>query len=197
MIETVIFDLSEVLIAGLVGIEKPLAVRLQIREEAALPPFRGDLLHDLCCGTLSEDSYLARIIEQQQWSITPDEVKDIIRRNFHRRVSGIDKILERLLGNCDLVLLSDHAAEWVTYIKSIHPFLRIFKAQFFSFDLRQTKRESSTFRIVIDAIHREPKHCIFVDDSTENVATATSVGISSIRFTSAQDLSRKLVELGV
>ena len=113
MIRTLIFDLSEVFIPGLVGIEKPLSKRLAIREDLVLPAFGGDHLEDVLCGRITEDTYLTQIIERQAWEISVDELKDVIRANLERRVPGMEEVLDRLSSQTDLVLLSDHAAEWI------------------------------------------------------------------------------------
>ena len=197
MTRTLIFDLSEVLIAGLLGIEKPLAARLQIDEQTVLPAFAGQLLEDLCCGRLSEDEYLARILQRQQWSITAPEVKRIIRDNFHHRVPGMEELVSLLARQHELILLSDHAAEWVAYIRDVHPWLRIFQARFFSFELQQTKREPSTFRLVLDAIKRRPEDCLLVDDRAPNLGVAAAIGIRGICFASAAALARELAARGL
>jgi HAD superfamily hydrolase (TIGR01509 family) len=197
MTRTLIFDLSEVLIAGLLGIEKPLAARLQIDEQTVLPAFAGQLLEDLCCGRLSEDEYLARILQRQQWSITAPEVKRIIRDNFHHRVPGMEELVSLLARQHKLILLSDHAAEWVAYIRDVHPWLRVFQTRFFSFELQQTKREPSTFRLVLDAIKRRPEDCLLVDDRAPNLGVAASIGIRGICFTSADALARELAARGL
>lgn len=197
MIQTLIFDLSEVLIAGLFGIERPLAARLHIDEKTVLPAFAGQLLHDLCCGTLSEDEYLAQIIQYQQWDIVPQEVKRIIRDNFHKRVPGMEDMVTRLAQQYELILLSDHALEWVDYIRNVHPFLDLFEAQLFSFELKQTKRESSTFQKVLNAIGHQPEHCLVVDDSVQNVSAAAAIGMPGIRFTTAEALAHEFVARGI
>jgi FMN phosphatase YigB (HAD superfamily) len=197
MIRTMIFDLSEVLIAGLVGIEKSLSTRLRIRENLVLPAFGGDHLEDVLCGRITEDYYLTQITRRQGWDISVDELKDVIRANLERRVPGMDAVLGRLSVRRDLVLLSDHAIEWVEYVRSVHPFLRVFRAQFYSCELGQTKREPSTFRRALREIDREPHECLFIDDYHKNIAVATSEGIRSILFESAEQLSRELTKLGL
>jgi len=195
MIRTLIFDLSEVLIAGLVGIEKPLSRKLGISEQSVLPAFAGDHLDAVLRGTISENAYLTRIVTQQGWNISISELKQTIRRNLHRRVPGMDPVLNTLATEHDLVLLSDNAMEWVEYVRAVHPFLQVFCAQFYSYELGQTKREPSAFRKVLEAIHREPAECLFIDDYHKNVAVATSVGIPSLRFESAAQLFEQLLEL--
>jgi FMN phosphatase YigB (HAD superfamily) len=55
--------------------------------------------------------------------------------------------------------------------------------------LKQTKREPSTFHTVLEAIHREPQDCLFIDDNLTNVKVAEESGIRGIRFINAEQLS--------
>jgi HAD superfamily hydrolase (TIGR01509 family) len=197
MIRTVIFDLSEVLIAGLVGIEGPLALQLRVPEDALLRAFGGKLLEDLCRGTISEGSYLAQIIERQGWDVSVSTLKRIIRQNLRQCVPGMEEILVRLAPKYELVLLSDHAAEWVAYIRSIHPFLEVFAVQVFSFEIGQLKSEPSTSQWLLEAIGREPEECLFVDDNPRNVRAASAVGIAGIQFRNAQALKKSLAAYGL
>jgi len=63
--------------------------------------------------------------------------------------------------------------------------------------LKQIKRDSSTFRKVLDAIGRKPEHCLLVDDSALNLSAAASIGITGVRFTSADVLARELTARGL
>ncbi len=192
MPRTLIFDLSEVLIAGLIGIERPLADRLHLESKAILKVFETHGLVELCCGRMTEDEYLAGILKQQGWPIARAELKRIIRRNFRRRIPGTIALLPRLARRYELVLLSDHAAEWAAHLRRVHPWLRIFQRQFFSFELGRTKREPSTFRQVLAALSRSADECLLIDDSAANIAAAASAGVPGLRFSSAMALAREL-----
>jgi len=196
-IHTIIFDLSEVLIAGLFGIEVSLAQWLGIPSNTVLPAFDGDLLEELCCARLTEDEYLERIISRQAWRISPEDLKPIIRSNFHRHVPGMQAILDRLKPRYDLVLLSDHALEWMTYVHTVHSFFDKFEALFFSYELGQTKSDPTTFALVLDALGREAQQCLFVDDSERNVALAGSAGLPGIRFVGVDRFAGQLRQRGV
>jgi len=196
-IHTIIFDLSEVLIAGLFGIEVSLAHWLGIPSNTVLPAFGGDLLEELCCARLTEDEYLERIISRQAWRISPEDLKPIIRSNFHRHVPGMQAILDRLKPRYDLVLLSDHALEWMTYVHTVHSFFDKFGALFFSYELGQTKSDPTTFALVLDALGREAQQCLFVDDSERNVALAGSAGLPGIRFVGVDRFAGQLRQRGV
>jgi HAD superfamily hydrolase (TIGR01509 family) len=194
---TLIFDLSEVLIAGLLGIENPIAARLQLDPKNILRAFAGQPLQDICCGRLSENEYLTEIIQRQQWDLPLDLLKHIIRDNFHQCVPGMVDLITQMAEQSELILLSDHAIEWIEYIHTIHPFLGLFKKQFFSFELKQTKQEPSTFQKVLRMLGREPEECLFVDDSAKNVSVAASIGLPGIQFTTVDALKREFAMRGV
>ncbi len=188
----IIFDLGEVFIAGLQGLEKRVSKRLCIPEEGILESFRKDALFQLMKGRISEDAYLASVLERTGWNLNARSLKRIIRRNFHRMVQGSLSVLRRLANTYRVVLHSDHVREWIHYINSVHPFLRLFDERFYSFELGRMKEEPAAFETVLDALGVEPDECLFVDDRIRNVQTAESVGIRSIRFHNSRRLRHDL-----
>ncbi len=197
MTRTLIFDLSDVLIAGLNGIEAPLAARLGVPADSVLPAFRGFLLDTLCCGLITEETYLRLVCENKGWALDPAELKHILRVNFQRRVPGMETVLFALSSRYDLVLLSDHGAEWVADIHSYHPWLQIFSAQYFSYELRLTKRDPRTFRQVLRRVRCAASDCLLVDHNESNLRTAAAAGLRGIRFTGAQALASELARQGL
>ena len=193
----IIFDLSEVLIAGLVGIERELSRTLPVPEEEILPRFGGEVFHQLLVGNISEDTYLSRIIAREKWVVRAETLKAAIRRNFHNEVEGTHSLVSRLAPRYELILLSDHAREWVAYIKPVYPFLQTFKHAFFSYDLKRTKRDPGAFLKVLDAASAAPHDCLFIDDNPDNVQVAESVGIPGIQFLNAEQLADELRKRGV
>jgi len=101
-------------------------------------------------------------------------------------------ILTELASRYELVLLSDHAREWIAYIEPVHPFLKIFKHTFYSYNLGRLKKDPETFSEVLDAMSFPSRSCLFIDDNPVNVAVARSVGILSIRFVNAEQLTTEL-----
>src|SRR2546423_410848 len=115
-IKTIIFDLSEVLISGLCGIEGPLSERVRTPPAEILAAFGGDLLQSLCRGEISEDVFLRAVLSNTAWPISADELKQAIRVNFRRKVRGMEELLGQLAAKYELVLLSDHGKEWIEHI---------------------------------------------------------------------------------
>jgi FMN phosphatase YigB (HAD superfamily) len=192
MLQCIIFDLSEVLIAGLVGIEKQLSHDLLVPEDEILPCFAGNWREALFVGNISEDAYLRQVIARGNWDISTARLKRVIRDNFHTEVEGALSILNALTPQYELVLLSDHAREWVAYIRTVHSFLKIFQRTFFSYDLRRTKKDPQAFLMLLDAVSVSPYDCLFIDDNPGNVSVAGSVGIPGIHFVGAAQLAVEL-----
>ena len=133
MIRLIISDLSEVLISGLYGIEVELQPILGIPQDEILPCFGGNLLATLFVGRITEDEYFSEIISENRWTITVEEMKEIIRRNLlladNRAIALVTSLAEKM----DVVILSDHAREWSYFVRQNHPFLKVFERQFYSY----------------------------------------------------------------
>lgn len=197
MIQCIIFDLSEVLIAGLVGIERTLSRELPVPEDKILPCLAGDSLEELLLGNISEDAYLRQIIAREEWTIGTARLKRVIRNNFHNQIEGAIALLPDLACEHELALLSDHAREWIAYIESIHPFMKMFQHAFFSYDLGRLKSDPKTFSQVLSVMSCPPNRCLFIDDNPLNVAAAESIDIPSIRFVNAEQLALELQRRGL
>jgi len=113
-----LFDLSEVLIAGLRGVEEVLAPRLELPEDEILRRLGGDALRRLCRGEISESAYLRDVAVELGGALKLEELRDLIRGNFHHEVPGMPELVRRLKGAVDLVLVSDHAREWIASVRA-------------------------------------------------------------------------------
>lgn len=198
-ITTIIFDLSEVLIAGLWGVEKFIAPVIGVPEDRVWPALRGQHFMDLLRGKITETQYWHIVIDRQGWKVTIDFLRSAIRKNFQQSVPGMPALIARLWGKYNLVLLSDHAREWIEYIRSYHLFINVFTPQIYSFNtwIRQTKDEPTTFKKVARILDRPPQQCCFVDDLKINVANAKAAGFIGIQFESVEQLRSRFAKLGI
>ena len=192
----IIFDLSEVIISGLKGSERQISHELSLAEDVVAKALVGEGFDELLHGRLSEEEYLTDLISHHGWHISSLRLMEIIRRNFHEVVPGMDEILKRLSERFSLVLLSDHAREWILYIEANYDFFNLFLRRFYSFELNSTKIQSSTFVTVLEKLGVGPALCLFIDDNERNIEAARSVGIRAIRFTGVEKLLLDLKKLG-
>lgn len=196
-IKTIVFDLSEVLIYGLIQLEDGFAERIGLPESFFFTAFGGPELQAFFRGKIIEDEYLAGVIQRNQMTISLADLKTAIRSNFRHRYPGMQAVLEGLKPNYALVLLSDHGREWVDHILDIHPFLEIFDQLIFSYDLDGTKKEAETFSKLLNHLKQPAEACLFIDDQERNCAAAISKGIDAIQFTSTEDLIQSLSQRGI
>ena len=194
----IIFDLSEVLIFGLVRWEQNIARELGFNGDVDYTAFGGAHLQAFLRGNITEDQYLDAVREKNSWTIEPERLKTLLRQNFQVTIPETIQIAADLARAYELVLLSDHAKEWVSSITGMHPFLDdLFSYKLFSCDIGSTKQEPRTFHRLLQTLSAEPHHCLFIDDSSRNIKIAKSVGIDGIRFLDAQQLARELRERGI
>jgi putative hydrolase of the HAD superfamily len=85
----------------------------------------------------------------------------------------------------------------VDFIRQQHPFLECFTHEFFSYELRHTKRERVTFLTVLYTLGRQASECVFIDDLAANIEVARSAGLRGIQFQDARQLTAELRALGL
>ena len=197
MIRLIISDLSELMVSGLVGIETELEPVLGIPQEDILPCFGGNLLTTLFLGRISEEEYLSEIISKQRWPITVESLKEIIRRNLLRTDNRAIVLVTSLVEKMDVVILSDHAMEWGNFVKQNHPFLKVFKRQFYSYETGFIKSDPRAFTHVLRTMGTAADESLFIDDRLPNVETAMSIGLNTYHYTTAESLESYLVSRGI
>lgn len=191
-ITTIIFDLSDVLIQGLTGIEDVLQHALPCPKAHILPQLRSDVLIDYLLGYSSEDEYLRRVQTTYKWPVTVEFLKTSIRAQFDTPVPGMPELLKTVSLHYPIYLLSDHGREWIQYIEQIHPFLQLFTARFYSFDLQKRKTDPALYAEVLNQIGVRPEECLFIDDRLRVIEVATDAGLRCLQFQNSQQLSHTL-----
>ncbi|MCU7493360.1 MAG: HAD-IA family hydrolase [Ignavibacteria bacterium] len=192
MIKNLIFDLSEVIINGILGVEKALPESLGITQPQVADTFWGKEFERLLLGEIDEDSYVSYVINSTKWNIRPEELKKAIRLNFHTEIDGVIPLLQDLAKSYKLYLLSDHSKEWVEYIKTVHPFLEIFEKTAYSYELKMVKKNPAVFPELLRQLGLKAEECLFIDDHQRNVDNARLAGIDGIRFLNANQLREEL-----
>jgi FMN phosphatase YigB (HAD superfamily) len=192
MIKIIIFDLSDVLITGLTGIEERLQVHLSAPKDEILRQFRSNTMLDFLLGYCSEEEYLQKLKAEHGWELSVEEIKKIIREHFKKAIPGTGEIVTNLANHYPLFLLSDHGREWVEYIEREHTFLKLFKSRFYSFDLHTRKNNSDTYTKVLNLINAIPEECLFIDDRPIFLDVAKEVGFNTIQFDDSNQLRAAL-----
>lgn len=193
----IIFDLSEVFIAGLIGAEEEISRDLQIREKDIVKGLNQPEFRELMMGKISEDDYFNTIVRRAGWGISINRLKELVRLNFQKEIPGTKEIAWRLSERYPVTLLSDNAREWIAYIEQTHDFFDIFDERLYSFALGKTKKDASLFQEVKSHLSIDGDRCIFIDDHQSNLDNAAKHGIEGILFQSADLLKQELKEKGI
>jgi len=196
-IKVVIFDLGEVLLRGLLGAEERIAPRIGWPPERVNKALHGAHLERLFRGEISEDRYIAAVLEETGWMISPQTFKALLRENFDE-IPGTRAIIKTLKEKFKIVVLSVHAREWIDYCRGIYGLDQVFSdGAFFSFEMAAMKPEREAFHAVLETLRKAPEEVLFIDDSEANVQAARQLGIHVIQFESAEKLKKDLMDLGI
>jgi len=197
MIRAILFDLSDVLVIGLTGIEARLQAYLPYPGDEILRQLRSDAMLDFLLGYCSEEEYLWRVRRDYGWKPGIDQIKAVIRQHFKTAIPGAGELVAGLAKDYPLYLLSDHGREWARYIEAEHAFLGLFTRRFYSFDLHLRKNTPEVYREVLRQIGMPAAECLFVDDRPGFLAAASQVGLAGVQFENSEQLRCKLMEYSI
>ena len=196
MIKNIIFDLSEVIISGYHGVERLLKEQFGIPEQdfKEQKQLKNELFLELMRGNLSEKEYLEELLQGTNWNISVEQLKTAIRQNLNQPIPGTMEIVKQLKAKekYQLILLSDHAREWMEYIEEKNKDLKIFDKKIFSYDIGAVKSDKQTFKIVLEQAGIVADETLFIDDYEKNAKNAEAVGIHGIVFENAEQLRKIL-----
>lgn len=195
MIKAVIFDLSEVLLKGLLKTEDIISERYGFK--VTNDQWQIKEIDDLFHGKITEHEYWKAVIDHYNWSISVDDLSTAIRENFSE-IRGTRKVIIGLKRKgYKLGLLSVHAKEWIDFCEKKYGFHTLFDSISYSFEIAVSKPSREAYEAILDELRIAPDECIFVDDSATNVKAAAEMGIHAIRFRDSEQLTQALKEMGV
>jgi len=191
-ISLVIFDLSDVLIKGLEGVEHALSDELNIHVDDISKNLYAYNYHDFWTGKVTEESCLTQVILLNNWPIKVETFKSLIRKNFYE-IKGTREIIKKVSRKYKTVLLSVNPKSWAEYMFNKFELYDLFPdGVYFSYHIGFTKRQKESFEYVLKEQKVEPKDVLLIDDSKRNLSMAETIGISGIRFINALQLEEEL-----
>ena len=91
-------------------------------------------------------------------------------------------VAKTLMKNYSLAILSNDVKEWSNYLRSRFDLNRLFKIIIISGEIGCRKPGKRIYNILLDRIQSPPSGCVFVDDKSKNLRSASEIGIKTIRF---------------
>ncbi len=192
MIKTIIFDLAEVIITGFYGIEDDLKNHLKLPPLEIKTKLQGPEFRLLMEDKINEDEFWKKVIERNNWQIQINVFKEAIRNNF-KEIPGTKDIIKKLRKeDLKIALLSDHSREWINYCENKFNYQKLFHYTQYSFEVQCCKTDKRTFEILLKKMKEKSKHCLFIDDSKQNIKIARSIGLNTILFQDQEQLKKDL-----
>ncbi len=192
MVKTIIFDLGEVYIRGLLGVERALKPLLGLTEKEIYKMLRPTDRTDFFHGKITEEEYISKVIKKNNWKLSTEQVKGIIRENFVE-IEGTREIIEKLKSHgFQLGLLSVHGREWIEHCNNKYGYHKLFHSTLYSFENGISKPDRGAYEGILKRLGAKPQDCLFIDDKEENLLAAEKIGIKTILFKNAEQLKRDL-----
>ncbi len=198
MVSTIICGLSEVLIPSLRETREPPAGTPRAMGDVILERLIAEDLRELYIGDMIENEFCRRLLDRAGWPTDIEHLRAAIRERFRSEVPGTAEVLRGLRGQYQLVLLADHVREWIADIRLYHrEIMGIFDLSFFSYDLKRTKADPDTFRMVLSQLGNAPAECLLIDAEQASLSAADAAGIQGILFKDADQLAAALADHGI
>jgi putative hydrolase of the HAD superfamily len=138
-------------------------------------------------GRINTDSFIQAIQPFLPSPMDRIEFEDQWRNVLAGPVFGMESILKRLRRKFRLALLSNvNPVHWEIVLKNYKNFLTHFEALFPSFQTGNLKPSPESYLQVARFFKVEPSRLAFVDDRSENVEAAQSIGILAHHFESIE-----------
>ena len=113
-------------------------------------------------------------------------------------VPGMEEIVEKLKNQGYGVYLLSNASKAQHQYWPLIPVSRLFDGKLISCDVRTVKPCPRIYELFTEKYGLKPEECLFVDDSTANVAAAIACGWQGIVFHGdAEELKKKMNEKGI
>lgn len=196
MISAIIFDLSEVYLHGMKGVEEKIEVAFGIN----VPNNKlhtGKETEQFFNGEITEERFWQKVINRNHWDIDIPTLKHLIRENM-TEIEGTREIIEKLKENgYRLGLLSVHGKEWIMYCEGQFDYRKLFHSVMYSFEVGISKPDPRAFKLMLEKLHVNPKECLFIDDSLRNIETARQLDMQTVHFKNAEQLIVGLQQYGI
>lgn len=189
--KTILFDLSDVLVKGLEGVEVSLANYLKLPVDVVFNDLFTFDYRQFWLSNISERELLSLLIIKYNWKISLKNLKNIIYANF-KEISGTRELISDLKSSYRLILLSVNPREWAVYFQKKYNYEHLFDHVHYSYEIGYTKREPQAFQFILERYKLDPKDVMLIDDSTRNINVAHRVGIDGVKFISAIQMRKEL-----
>jgi len=192
MIKVIIFDNNGVLVTsneetGFPALEKIIGEKIN-----DFIPIYNKIAEEVDEGKITTDEFFRKAVIKTGINLTPEELRTIQYGSFRRKEEVIN-IAKELSKEYEIAVLSNFGDGYWELNKKwqIDEFVPKNKI-FVSYQMGIRKPFPEIYLKTLDKLGVKPDEAIFIDDKSEFIKGAESVGINSILFTSPKELKKQL-----
>ncbi|MBI1969393.1 HAD-IA family hydrolase [Candidatus Woesearchaeota archaeon] len=143
-------------------------------------------------GALQPEQFWKKL--QQTYALTNGALEEL-QQHFLKveKNEELWNILPYLQERYKLAILSDCSTDKAAIIRATVD-LSSFKGAYFSCEARLSKADPAFFHMGLAGLGVQAHHCLFVDDTKQNILYAQNVGLQTHLFRNAGELERLLVQ---
>ncbi len=184
------------------GVTRRLTEMSGLTSEAVMQAVTGEVGYQFMLGRFDAAEFHRRLTGQLRVEIDADDFlalwRDVIVvDDDFTRPGGIYDIVGRLRGRYRLAIGSNTDALHYARSLELQPSLEEFDDVLLSYELGRCKPDPRFFVLGLRKLGVQADECVFIDDRPDNVAAASSLGITGLHFTSAARLEADPTGLGL
>ena len=200
-LEAVIFDYGMVLSTA----QEPAALAalksITGLDDAAFDQHYWRHRHSYDLGDLNGVTFWRRISDDAALGLTAAEIERLIENDVTMWSTLNEAMLQwvQAVQNAGFrtAILSNMGEELLVYMRQEFGWLGRFDHHTWSCELRIAKPDPAIYRYTCEKLGVAPKNALFLDDKSENIAAAESIGLAAIQFTTVEALQRELERRGL
>jgi HAD superfamily hydrolase (TIGR01509 family) len=150
-----------------------------------------DCHHQFERGEICEDEFFKQLGSELAPNLAKSELISAWKRIITGPLPGVEKIFDTYSGKIPLIALSNTNLCHYRHITETFPILRRFDRFLSSFELGARKPEEDAFRVAATEMGVDPKDCVLIDDTMENIEAARRVGFTAYHSVNSVDQTMK------
>jgi putative hydrolase of the HAD superfamily len=132
-------------------------------------------------GRIREDEYWPELKRRTGLHVENGKIKNEIFARYRLREWMLE-IVDQLRSNGIKVHLLSDQSHWLDDLDHLHGFYRHFNQVFCSFHMGRSKKNSNTFRYVLEDLGAESARTLFIDDHPPNLDRAREAGLRTMLY---------------
>lgn len=166
-------------------------------EMAAFQARHDTVVQEFECGRLSLEAYLSCTVFDEPRHFSREAFAQFMYSRS-RPVRDALRLLERLrkTGAYRMVMFNNESRELNRYRIEHFQLARYFDLFCCSCFLGLRKPDERLYRVALDLLQAKPDQCLLIDDRAENLQPAARLGIRTLQYRSARQLSEELARAG-